>query len=117
MEIDGLTSAFFNQINNTQTDLATSRMQSLSKTGLSNATDDELMDACKEFEAYLLEQVMKRMQETTSLFSDEEDNSNSAMVDYFMDSTIQELAGDVTDKQGLGIAQTLYDAMKRQYSI
>lgn len=117
MGIDGLSTAYLAQINQAQTNANSGRVEKLVESDLSTATDEELMDACQEFESYLLEQVMKEMEKTTSLFSDEEDGSESALVDYFMDSTIQELATDVTEKQGLGIAQTLYESMKRQYGL
>jgi flagellar protein FlgJ len=115
MEIDGITSTYLSQMNNIQTSTNTERVQNLADSDLSTATDEELMDACKEFESYLLEQVMKQMEKTTTLFSDEEDSSNGALVDYFMDSTIQDIAGDVTQNEGLGIAQALYESMKRNY--
>lgn len=117
MGIDGLSTAYLAQINQAQTNANSGRVEKLVESDLSTATDEELMDACQEFESYLLEQVMKEMKKTTSLFSDEEDGSESALVDYFMDSTIQELATDVTEKQGLGIARTLYESMKRQYNL
>lgn len=114
MDINSLTSSYLNQLNiNTDTSASAKKVKNLTEADLANKSDEELMDACKEFESYLLEQVMKSMEKTTTLFSDKEEGSDSAIVDYFMDTTIQELAGDVTNKQGLGIAQTLFEAMKR----
>ena len=80
--------------------------------------DDELLDACKQFEAYFLEQVFKEMQKTVDAVKDENslDTSNS-MIDYFQDMTIQSLASTSTELQGLGLAQTLYEQMKRNYGI
>ena len=37
-----------------------------------DATDEEMMDACKSFEAYLLEQVFKGMENTIMKDEDEE---------------------------------------------
>ena len=75
------------------------------------ATDEELMDACKEFEAYFMEQVMKEMIKTTKL--DGEDESSNTMVDYFKDTAIADLAKESTDQNSLGLAQMLYEQMKR----
>ena len=75
------------------------------------ATDDELMDACKEFEAYFMEQVMKEMIKTTKL--DGEDESSNTMVDYFKDTAIADLAKESTEQNSLGLAQMLYEQMKR----
>ena len=75
------------------------------------------MEVCKEFEAYFLEQVFDAMLETTKVFSNEEESSYATkMVDYFKDSAVQELTQQATNQNGIGIAQTLYEQMKRQYS-
>ena len=39
------------------------------------------------------------------------------MVDYFKDFAVQELCDQVTDGEGIGIANTLYEQMKRNYGI
>ena len=80
--------------------------------------EKELMDACKEFEAYFMEQVFNSMLETTKVFSDDDENGYaSKMVDYFKDFAVQELCGKVTEGSGLGLANTLYEQMKRNYGI
>ena len=81
----------------------------LSEAAGKNATDDELMDVCKQFESYLLEQVYKNMEKTATIFGEEKDNQ---LVDYFKDLTIQEIASQATNQQSLGLAQMLYDQMK-----
>ncbi len=90
----------------------------IKSTDYTKVEDDELLDACKQFEAYFLEQVFKEMQKTVDAVKDENslDTSNS-MIDYFQDMTIQNLASTSTELQGLGLAQTLYEQMKRNYGI
>ena len=83
----------------------------LSGTDASKASDDELMEVCKEFESYLLEQVYKNMLKTTKLEDDDED-PNGQLVDFFKDQTIQEIAKMSTDQKSIGLAQMLYDQMK-----
>lgn len=39
------------------------------------------------------------------------------MVDYFKDFAVQELSGKVTEGEGLGLANVLYEQMKRNYGI
>lgn len=75
-----------------------------------NATDDELMQVCKDFESYLVEQVFKAMKKTVQ--SSDEENE---YMQYFGDTLYQEYAGSVASKGDLGIAQTLYESMKRNY--
>lgn len=73
-----------------------------------SASDEELMEVCKSFEAYFLEQVMKGMEKTIPY--NEEKNSYR---EYFGDMLYQEYAKSATENQGLGLAQMLYEAMKR----
>ena len=79
--------------------------------------DDALFDACKQFEAYLWEQVYKEMQKTVDCVKDESSSTDNNLVSYFKDETIQKLAETSTETQGLGLAQTLYEQMKRNYGI
>lgn len=83
------------------------------------STDDELLSACKEFEAYLWEQVFKEMEKTTKVFSDDEDGDQYAsnMVDYFKDSLIQEISSQATTQGANSLSQMLYEQMKRNYNI
>lgn len=84
----------------------------------SKASDEELLEACKQFEAYFLEQVFKEMQKTVDCFKDSSSANNSnSMVDFFKDNAIQELAAVSTETQGLGLAQMLFEQMKRNYNL
>ena len=90
----------------------------LKKTDYSEANDDKLLDAFKQFESYLLEQVFKEMQKTVDCIkSDDDSDPNQNLVDYFGENTLQELASTSTEKEGLGIAQMLYEQMKRNYNL
>ena len=97
---------------------ATKLKENIDATDYAKATEDELLDACKQFKAYFLEQVFKEMQKTVDCFkSEEESSSSNAMVDYFKDGAVQELAATSTETQGLGLAQMLYEQMKRNYGL
>ena len=97
---------------------ASSKLNSRIKTkDYSKSSDEQLLDACKEFEAYFVEQVLKEMQKTVDVFKDGETNPNDSLVDFFKDSTLQELASTSTETQGLGLAQMLYQQMKRNYNM
>ena len=117
MEINGIGSVYSDYLLNSASQSKASSLESKADSDYSDATDEELMDVCKEFESYFLEQVFDAMMKTAEVFSDdEEDGYASKMVDYFKDSAVQELTSQATDQGGLGIAQTLYEQMKRQYS-
>lgn len=76
---------------------------------LEGATDAEMMDACKSFESYLVQQVMKQVKEAVAKSEDEQGEYMS----YFGDMLYEKYAEDITESGELGIAQQLYEAMKR----
>ena len=88
----------------------------INNTDYSNATDAELMEACKSFEAYFVEQAFKGMEKMIP----ERDDSSSGMnhVEMFKDNLYKEYASAATEHgDGLGIATMLYEQMKRNYDI
>lgn len=72
-------------------------------------TDEEMMEVCKEFEAYLVEKVFDRMKD--ALTDSEEEESD--YLSYFGDMMYQEYAKAITENGELGLAQQLYESMKR----
>lgn len=81
-------------------------------------SDEELMEACKEFENYLWEQVIKSMKETANPFK-AEDDTNSQYVEVFMDTAVSDVAKSLTD-QSMGpnsLAMQMYNQMKRNNTI
>lgn len=109
MDISSLYNSYFdNSINDTKN----SALENTAKKDMTKVSEDELMDVCKQFESYFVEQVMKEMVKTVPMT--EESNQ---LMDYFKDMTIQELATEVTDQSNLGLAQIMYEQMKRNYNI
>ena len=80
-------------------------------TGLdeANSSDEEIMEVCKEFEAYLVEQVFDRMKDAMTDSEEEE----SDYLNYFGDMMYQEYAKTIAQNGELGLAQQLYESMKR----
>ncbi len=76
------------------------------------ATDEELMESCKSFETYLVEQVIKQVKNTIAK-SEEDENE---YMSYFGDMLYESYAKDITESGKLGIAKQLYEAMKRDQS-
>ena len=81
--------------------------------------DDALLDACKQFEAYLWEQVYKEMEKTVKIFSDDEDEESYAsnMTDYFKDTLIQEISEQTASEGSNSLARMLYEQAKRNYNL
>lgn len=114
MPIDGSMNLYNTyQTNNTSAD----KMSDTLSKDLSNATDDELMSVCKEFEAYFLEQVFKSMQKMVPEH-EYESSSSKTMMEYYQDELMTNFAKNATDNgEGLGLAQMLYEQMKRNYEL
>lgn len=89
----------------------------ISNTDYSTASDEELMEACKSFEAYFVEQAFKGMEKMVPK-NDEDEGSGMNHVDMFKDNLYREYATAATEQgEGLGIAKMLYEQMKRNYDI
>lgn len=69
--------------------------------------DEELMEACKSFEAYMVEQLIKSAQST--IHKDEDDGEYFSV---FKDQLYQSYAQMIVDSGSLGLAQQFYDNIK-----
>lgn len=77
-------------------------------------TDEEMLDACKQFEAYMIQQMFKTMQESAKIFSDDDDDGND-YVTMFQDNYLASIAEQMVNSgQGLGIAEQLYESTMRE---
>lgn len=74
------------------------------------ATDEEMLSACKEFEAYMVEQIFKQAQSMIKSDDEEED----PYMEYAMDLQAQQYAKLVSDQGDFGLARQLYESMKKQ---
>ena len=101
-------SDYYSQLASSQS--ASALSSKLNSTDTKTAGEDELMDVCKQFESYLLEQVYKNMEK--SIHWDDKEQQDNQLVDYFKDLTIQEISKQATDQKSLGLAQMLYEQMK-----
>ncbi len=110
MDINITSKDYSSYINTANADSLKSKLSNVDSEG-----DEKMLEACKEFEAYMIEQVYKQMEKTTKMFSDDKDSSTSYDT-MFGDMRVQEMAKRATDQGGIGLAQQLYESMKRQAS-
>ena len=110
MDINFTSKDYSSYINTANADSLKSKLSNVDSDG-----DEKMLEACKEFEAYMIEQVYKQMEKTTKMFSDDKDSSTSYDT-MFGDMRVQEMAKRATDQGGIGLAQQLYESMKRQAS-
>lgn len=106
LDISSYYSDYYTNVSNASASALSNTLNQVDKT----STDEELMDACKEFEAYFLEQIYKGM-EKTIMKADEEEND---YLSVFKDTQIQEYAKAATEQgDGIGLAKQLFESMKR----
>ncbi len=118
MDISGLSSAYSDYYSTLADSATSSKLSStLSASAASAATDDELMDVCKQFESYLLEQVFKNMDKTIMKAEEDENSATGSLVDFFKDETLKTIASQSTEQSPLGLAQMLYEQMSRNLGI
>ena len=115
MDIGNLTSTY-NDIFASASNQTVTKLQKHLDSDYSKATDKELMDACKQFESYFLEQVFKGMMKTVPK-NEDSSASTKSMLDYYEDQMIQSIAAESTEQSSLGLAQMLYEQMRRNYGL
>lgn len=85
-----------------------------------DSTEDELLGACKQFEAYLWEQILKEVDKSVNLFGVDTDSGSYAsnMFGVFQDTLIQEMSDKITETgSDNSLAMSLYEQLKRNYGI
>lgn len=116
MDVNGINS-YYGNLNTDTASSSASKLEETLNSDLSTATEEELMDVCKDFEAYFIEQMFKAMQR---MVPESEDNVSAAtkqLKDYYKDQMTQSYAEQASEGGGLGIAQVLYEQMKRNYGL
>lgn len=103
--------------NDATTNYNANKIQSSLNNVSSDTTEDELLQVCKDFESYFVEEVIKEIKDNLTLKEDEKDSSLSTMTDYNMDIVIEKVADEVVDEVGTSFTQQLYEQMKRNYGI
>lgn len=112
-DISGLSNYYANAAySKADSDLA----DKINSTDYSKATEEELMEACKSFESYFIEQAFKGMEKMIP--ESDDDSTGTSYYDMFKDTLYQEYADKATERgDGIGIAKMLYEQMKRNYNL
>jgi len=112
MDISNLTSVYTKAaVTGTQNAELEKMKADWKKNGSGQTDDEKLMDACKQFESYFVEQMFKEMWKTVPK-TEYSSNSMNTMSDYYQEQMIQEFAKMNTEQGGYGLAQKLFDQMK-----
>ena len=111
MDLSGLTSIYTDYMKTQSDNNRLEKMKADWKEKNKGSDDEQLMDACKQFESYFVEQMFKEMMKTVPE-TDYSFKATGTMGDYYKDNMIQEIASMSTESGGLGPAQMLYEQMK-----
>lgn len=112
MEIGSINSAFVNTVSDNAKAASNDLTKKLDK-DMSDATDQELMDVCKEFEAYFIEQVFKNMKKSMVPQTESMSGADATLKDFYEDKLMSEYAAGAAKQSENGLAQMLYEQMKR----
>ncbi len=114
-DFSNITGMYSDMYSNAANQSASKLQDKLEGADYSKASDAELMNACKQFEAYFIEQMYKGMMKTVPQ-SEETSNYTSSIMDYYKDQMLQGLAEETSNQNGgVGLAQMLYEQMKRNF--
>ena len=116
MDFSNITAMYSDTYANAANQSAAKLQNKVSGTDYSKASEDELLDACKQFEAYFIEQMYKSMMKTVPS-GEGMTGSTGNLMDYYKDQMIQSMAEQTTDQNSLGLARMLYEQMKRNYNL
>ena len=116
MDFSNIAAMYSDTYANAANQSAAKLQNKVSGTDYSKASDDELLDACKQFEAYFVEQMYKGMMKTIPENEEGTSHYTSTVMDLYKDRMVQSMAEETTNQNGgLGLAQMLFEQMKRNY--
>ncbi len=95
---------------------STGTLEKALSSDLSQTDDENLLAVCKEFESYFIEQMFKEMRKTVPK-SESSSSADNNMTDYYEDMLYQNYAKASSENDSLGLAQSLYEQMKRNYNL
>lgn len=114
--IDGISSMVDLTSTTASANNATALTESLDSVS-SNKTEEELLEVCKDFASYFIEEVLKEVKENMTMEDEDTDSTMQSLTDYHMDSVIEDISDQLLDQSGNSYIQQLYEQMKRNYNI
>ena len=99
MDFSNIAGMYNDTYDNAANQRASKLQDKLKDADYAKATDAELMDACKQFEAYFIEQMYKGMMKTIPT-NENTSNYTATMMDYYKDQMVQAMAEETTNQNG-----------------
>ena len=116
LSIDGMAS-MLNTSNANMNNYNADKVQNSLNSVSTSTSEDELLQVCKDFQSYFIEEVIKEIKNDMTEEDEEADSSVATLTDYHMDSAIELISDQVLDQSGASFTQQLYEQMKRNYGI
>ena len=82
-----------------------------------DSSREEIESAVKDFETYMMEQVIKELKDTFTSEDEEDDNTMGMYKDLFMDQAINKIATQLVDQIGGDVTDDFVDQIMRNYGI
>ena len=116
MDVTGMTTYLQTQYAN-QTK-ANAEATAKSVNGISkDSSKEEITKAVKDFETYMMEQVIKQMKETFVNEDEDEDTTMSQYKDLYLDQAITHIASQLVDQIGGSVTDDFVEQIMRNYGI
>ena len=77
-------------------------------------SDEQLMEACKSFESYFVQQVLE---ETKKALVGKDEEEEGEYMQYFGDILTEQYANQITESGSIGLAKQLYESVKGTYNL
>ncbi|MCI8769863.1 MAG: hypothetical protein HFH73_01750 [Lachnospiraceae bacterium] len=103
------TSSLYSTYGQTVTNAASSSLQNTLGNVNDDSSDEELMNVCKNFEAYFVQKIIEQAKKS---IAGEEEEEQGEYMKYFGDMQNEQYANIIADSGSFGLAQQLYDSIK-----
>lgn len=104
----GLNTQSTNKSSDVEADKLKSQLNNISE----ESSDEELMDACKSFEAYMINNIYSKMRKSVESINENDEDDNE-YIQMFGDNLYEEYVNKAVENSSLGLAQMLFDSIKR----
>lgn len=106
------TSSLYSAYGTSVKSAGSSSLQSSLKNISSSTDDEQMLEACKGFESYFVQQMIEQAKK--ALVGKDEEEEGEYM-QYFGDMLNEQYANAIVESGGIGLAQQLYESMKNTY--
>lgn len=112
MDITSISDSYFNQITTAmdQESKTTESFENVLKSAQLTGNNEEIMNACKEFEAYFVNLMFKEMRKTVP---NDGFLKKGRAEEIFQEMLDEKVSKSATDAGGIGLAQFMYRQMTR----